>query len=56
MRDKNWWTDIHNANFYLQQLIDLSHSEEDKADYGQRLTQGQATEATALQDWQNDNC
>ena len=56
VRDKNWWTDIHNGNFYLQQLIDLSRSDEDKADYAQRLTQSQATEATALQDWQDDNC
>ena len=56
VRDKNWWGDIHEGNGYLQQLIDMSRSDEDKKNYSDQLVQSQATEATALQNWQNDNC
>ena len=56
VRAQNWYLDVHNANLYLQQLIDLSRSDEDKQDYTQQLTDGQATEATAMQAWRDAPC
>lgn len=56
IRDGNWWADIHNGNDYLSQMIPLMRSESDKKQYGQSLSESQALEAKALQDWHDANC